>query len=202
MGGQGSGRWYQGGKDVTSDYCSLDVKRLQRDNLLIPGRSFVWNWYVNNEKTSSIQVQTQEDRIILDYRHQKANEEWKSLHYPVMLSWTACHYGSQRAWFICPANGCGRRVALLYLGGSGIFACRHCYQLAYACQREASYDRTTRRADRIRKQLGWEPGIFNGKRCKPKGMHWKTYQKLVMSHDDFVHASLIELSHRVEIMKK
>jgi hypothetical protein len=119
-----------------------------------------------------------------------------------MLSWTACHYGGKRAWFICPAKGCGQRVALLYLGGSGIFACRHCYQLAYACQREVSYDRATRRADKIRKQLEWEPGILNGKGFKPKGMHWKTYQKLVMSHNDFVHASLVELSRKIGIMEK
>lgn len=201
MGGQGSGRFFQGGKDVTSDYRALDVKQLQRDGWLLPGISFVWNWYANDEKIASIQIQTQEDRIILDYRHQKGNEEWKSLHYPVMLSWTACHYGGQRAWFVCPAKGCGQRVALLYLGESGVFACRHCYQLAYACQREVSYERTTRRANRIRKQLGWEPGIFNGKGDKPKGMHWKTYQKLVMSHDEYVHASLVELSRKIGIMK-
>ena len=38
------------------------------------------------------------------------------------------------AAFICPAAGCGRRVAILYRGG--IFACRHCYRLAYASSRE------------------------------------------------------------------
>jgi hypothetical protein len=37
-------------------------------------------------------------------------------------------------WFICPAVGCGRCVAILY--GGGIFACRHCYRLAYASSRE------------------------------------------------------------------
>jgi hypothetical protein len=51
-------------------------------------------------------------------------------------------------------------------------------------------------------KLEWKPGILNDKGCKPKGMHWKTYQKLVTSHDDFVHASLVELSHRIGIMKK
>lgn len=31
-------------------------------------------------------------------------------------------WGEERVWLLCPAHGCGRRVALLYIGGSGIFA--------------------------------------------------------------------------------
>ena len=73
---------------------------------------------------------------------------------------TPCNLGGSRAWFICPAVGCGRRVAILY--GGGIFACRHCYQLAYASAREDVCDRAARRADRLRARLGWEPGILNG----------------------------------------
>jgi hypothetical protein len=34
------------------------------------------------------------------------------------------------------------------------------------------------RADKLRKRLGWEAGILNGDGGKPKGMHWKTYQRL------------------------
>ena len=43
MGGFGSGRG-QGGKDTTSDMRALDIRRLQRDGLLTPGRAFGWNW--------------------------------------------------------------------------------------------------------------------------------------------------------------
>jgi hypothetical protein len=49
MGGFGSGRG-QSGKDTTSDYRALDVRRLQRDGLLTPGRSFGWNWTRNGER--------------------------------------------------------------------------------------------------------------------------------------------------------
>jgi hypothetical protein len=66
-----------------------------------------------------------------------------------------------RAWFICPAVGCGRRVAILY--GGSIFACRHCYQFAHASSREDAGDRATRRADKLRARLDWEPGILNGR---------------------------------------
>jgi hypothetical protein len=85
--------------------------------------------------------------------------------------------------------GCGRRVAILY--GGGIFACRHCHQLAYSSQRETFDDRAARRADKIRERLAWEPGILNGRGWKkPKGMHWHTFEKLTAKHEALVQESL------------
>ena len=90
-------------------------------------------------------------------------------------------------------------MAILYLGGS-IFACRHCYQLAYQCQREAGYDRAARKADRIRDKLGWEPGILNGNGWKPKGIHWKTFEQLTAQHDAFVQTSLAGIAVRFNLL--
>ena len=64
MGGMGSGRRYQGGKDTTSDMRALDVRRLQRDGLLTPGRAFGWNWSRNGETVASIQMRTEDDRVM------------------------------------------------------------------------------------------------------------------------------------------
>ena len=189
MGGWGSGRG-QSGKDTTSDYRALDVRRLQRDGLLTPGRSFGWNWTRDGETVASIQVRAETDRIILNYRHKSGSSDWQPMDYPVRLAWTDCTLGGRRAWLLCPARGCGRRVALLYIGSSGIFACRHCYKLAYASQRETGDDRAARRADRIRDRLGWEAGILNGEGDKPKGMHWRTFERLHAAHNEFVNASL------------
>jgi hypothetical protein len=60
MGGFGSGRG-QGGKDTTSDMRPLDIRRLQRDGLLTPGRFFGWNWLRNGETVASIQMRTEAD---------------------------------------------------------------------------------------------------------------------------------------------
>lgn len=197
MGGPGSGRrGHFGAADCTKDFRRLDVRRWQRDGFLTPGRAFGWQWAREGERVAFIDVRTEIDRVILSYRHRSGGGDWKSEEYPVRLDWTPCTYGGRRAWFQCLAQGCGRRVAILYLGSAGIFACRHCYRLAYACQREGDDDRATRRADRIRARLGWETGILNGSGSKPKGMHWHTFHRLVGEHDAFVGVSLASMARR------
>ena len=80
--------------------------------------------------------------------------------------------GGDRQWLICPH--CARRVAVVYGLGSG-FLCRHCYGLPYSSQSEGGIDRMIRKARKIRKQIENENDYFE----KPKGMHWKTYNRLV-----------------------
>ncbi len=201
MGGMGSGRRDQGGKDTTDDCRALDVRLFQRDGVLVAGHSFTTSWMRNGKAIASIQVRTEADRVILDYRHQRGGGEWKSQNYPVRIEWTPCNYGGTRAWFRCPAQGCGRRVAKLYLGGT-IFACRHCYRLAYASQRENHDDRATRRADTLRERLGWEPGILNGEGGKPKGMHWRTFERLKAEHDAFVRVLLAGMAERFGLVSR
>lgn len=188
MGGFGSGA--SKGYGLTSDHRSIDVRRLAREGLLTPGHAFAWRWSRDGEEVASIQIRTEAERLILHYRHRRDGGDWQPMEYAVDLEWTSLHFGGRRAWFVCPAVGCGRRVALLYLGGSGIFACRRCYRLAYPVERETETDRAARRADTIRRRLGWEPGILNGNGWKPKGMHWRTYDRLVLEHDRHVQTAL------------
>jgi len=200
MGGTGSGRkWYFDSKETTDDYRRLDIRRWQRDCLLEASKAFSWQWSRNGETIASINVIMERDRVILTYRHKRGDEEWKDECYPVRIERTPCHYGGSRAWFICPARECSRRVAILYSGG--IFACRHCYRLAYPSQRENPYDLDARRADKIRNRLNWEPGILNSSGEKPKGMHWRTYKKLVREHDASVEKSLAGMAKRLGILK-
>jgi Zn-finger protein len=199
MGGMGSGRqWYLGAKDTTDDYRSIDVRRWKRDGLLVPDQVFGWQWSRHNKVVASIRVVTQSDRLILIYRHRAQGKDWTDESYPVYLDWTDCNMGGQRPWFVCPAKGCGKRVAILY--GGGIFACRKCHQLNYPSQREDLDDRACRRADKIRDKLGWEPGILNGYGMKPKGMHMSTFLKLCKQHNAFVEISLREMNKRFRLL--
>lgn len=195
MGGIGSGRYrYSNANDTTNKHRTIDIRRWQRDDLIKPGHSFSWQWIRGGEVISSIHVSVEMNCVTFDYRHHNGKDDWKELNYPVMLNWTACNLGGQRPWFICPSADCDRRVAILYSGN--IFACRHCYRLAYQSQRENFGDRATRKAEKIRARLGWKAGILNDEGLKPKGMHWRTFQRLYFEHHDLVLLSLADAAAR------
>ena len=107
--------------------------------------------------------------------------EWQNVEQPTQIVWMPCRFGGARPYFVCPGivNGivCSRWVTKLY-GAGRYFLCRHCYQLAYASQREDRYDRALRRANNIRVRLGGEPGVASAFPTRPKGMHRETYERL------------------------
>lgn len=191
MGGFGSGRW-QRGKDTTADMRALDVRRIHRKGLLTPSQAFNWRWSRNGEEMGFIYIRSELGRVTLHYKSREYGGEWQRMSYPVLLDWTPCNFGGLRPWFLCPI--CGRRVAILY--GGAIFACRHCHQLVYQCQQETYRDPATRRADKIRDRLGWESGILNSNGEKPKGMHWRTFERLRAEHDALVQSALLGIVKR------
>lgn len=178
----------------------LDVRRLARCGVLRPDFYGRWQWLLRDKVVASINIRTEPDRVILTYRHQSRGSDWKDERYPVELSWSRCNLGGRRPWFICPASGCGRRVAVLYSGR--IFACRHCHRLAYASTRESPGDRAARKADRIRVRLGWEPGFLNGDGVKPKWMRWRTFSRFKQEHDQLVGRSCAEISHKLRLIRE
>ena len=192
MGGFGSGRRLQS-MNTTNDYQQLDVRQLQRNGFLKPGRFFSRQWKSGNKIITTINAHSEINKITLSYKQRSNGKEWKDVSYPVGLDWTWCNYGDWRAWFLCP--GCDRRVAILY--GGVTFACRHCYKLAYPCQRETALDRVIRRGNRIRRQLGWEEGILNLPDGKPKGMHWQTFERLTHQHNMLLITSLDGMSQQL-----
>lgn len=176
------------GYDITAAYRSLDVRDLHRRGMLEPGLSYGWQWLRDGRVLASVGIATDQDRLTLNYSHHPHGGEPVKHAYPVGLERTPCGYGGSRPWFACP--DCGRRVALIYLGRHGRFACRHCLRLNYKCQRESDADRLLRRAEAIRRQLGWPPGIANAPTGKPSRMTWRRYGRLVAEHDRLANAAL------------
>jgi len=58
------------------------------------------------------------------------------------------------------------------------------------------------RRNHLRQRLGWRPGIINRESGKPKGMHWRTFQRLTAVHDACAEVSLAGLARWLEAMKK
>ena len=197
MGGSGSGRSSScGGKRNTSNSMPLDIRKITRKGLLMPGSSFNWQWLVNDRQVAGISIRVDLQSMALSYRIQSTGEVVEQT---VQTQTSPCHLGGQRHWFTCPQ--CSKRVAVLYAPGQ-YFACRLCGGLGYATQKEGVGDRASTKADKLRKRLGWPAGILNGDGCRPKGMHWVTHQRLKSNHDALVQVSLYHISRKLGFLHK
>lgn len=175
MGGFGSGSWSRfDSKTLAEDCLSIDVRQLNRKGCLEPGQRLSWKW----QNGGNITIATKPGAIELFYGISRNGQPREDVHIEVPLSWSSCNYGRERPWFICPGKGCGRRVAKLYLAGK-YFLCRHCHDLAYSSQREGKEFRSLNKARKIYRSLGVNNCNDLFITSKPKGMHWKTYEKLV-----------------------
>ncbi len=201
MGGFGSGRSSSySGKNKTEDSLPLDIRKLQRTNCLIPGRSLRWEWSVNDKTVSSIRLKVEADHVILAYRQMPQGErEWLDVEQSLYMDHTSCTYGGTRHWWLCPF--CGRRVAVLY-NNDKHYACRNCHRLTYTSQVENTYDRALRQAQKIRKLLGGTVNMMESFPAKPKGMRWKTYWRLHAEHDALDKVTLVGLARWVGKLEK
>jgi len=180
-------RPYGTGRATCESCISIDVRRWYREGRLHAGQHFSCSWTCGGEPSGNISVRTEVNATILLYRSRRwGDTEWKSVEQRVPITWSACHLGGRRPWFICsvcsPGRYCGRRVALLYCAGD-LFACRRCYNLAYASQHEALCHRGLGKAQKIRMRLGGSASMIEPFPDKPKGMHWRTYDRLRHAHD-------------------
>jgi hypothetical protein len=192
MGGSGSGRrWYR--KATTSNYHQLDVRDWRRAGWL--GRPFFFcHWWKVEIGASTRSVP---DVVLLYRRNEQSRQRIPDR---VRLEWTPCNYGGSRPWFLCPQRGCGRRVAILYVGST--LACRHCRQLAYDSQQDSGFRRLVRRARAIRLKLGGSPSLMDPFPGKPNGMHWRTYRRLrgkAFGRDGLFMAALDGWLNRLEV---
>jgi len=195
MGGPGSGRRSNyNGKPETNDSMPLDIRKITRKGLLVPGNGFSWHWLVNDRQVASISIRVDFLGMALSYSLKSTGEVVEQR---VRTQTTPCHLGGQRHWFTCPR--CSKRVAVLYAPGR-YFACRQCGGLGYATQKEGAGDRASTKANKLRKRLGWQAGILNGSVGKPNGMHWKTYLQLKSHHDALLQISLQDMGQKLGLL--
>jgi hypothetical protein len=181
MGGFGSGRPSGSGRQKVEACRAIDVNRLHKTGCLSIGWSGGWQWTRDGERVAWIGLRTEADRLHLTYRVRIGAGKWEDVAETVRIVRVPCRFGCVRPYFICPgvvnSITCGRRVAKLH-GPGRYFLCRHCYRLAHASRSEGAWDRSLRRANKIRQRLGGEPSMVAAFPKKPKGMWRRTYERL------------------------
>jgi len=139
--------------------------------------------------------------VLLFRRRSGPSAEWEDVEEPVEFAWTPCNFGGERPWFICPGAGCGQRVAVLY-GPGRYFLCRHCYDLSYQSQRDTKMYWALHRAQDIRRRLGGSANMMEPFPEKPKGIHWKTYERHMWEHHEAEMEQLTEMREWLDKFEK
>jgi hypothetical protein len=97
-----TGRWRHGGP-ICETCPSIDVRRWQREERLLPGQSFEVAWGYDGERWASIRVHAEWEAVVLMFRVQRA-EGSEDIQQRVPLTWTPCHLGGTRPWFRCSVH--------------------------------------------------------------------------------------------------
>ena len=168
MGGYGSGRRSDNPK--IEDCNSIDANQLQGDGCLKNGWNGTMTWSRNGVKISSIIMRASTESLHLSY----FTEEYGTVSQSVTIERLPCRFGGSRAYFRCK---CNKRVVKLYAAGKH-FLCRHCYHLPYSSKNEGHWDRALRQRNKRRRRLSRNVGLEAYVAQKPKGMWWRTYQRL------------------------
>lgn len=141
-----------------------------------------------------------DDSVVLEYRIRVGGADWRDLRQELPLDRTPCvALGGKQVWFRCPC--CGRRAALVYLNGYQGFVCRLCTGAIYRSQTEDKEARLTRKLRRIRARIGAQGAdeqspIWN--HPKPKGMHWKTFERVLDQAEEARIRSVEEWNRKFE----
>ncbi len=197
MGGSGSGSWYRwDSKDTIESQRRLDIRWMKKQGYLRAGKFGFLSWSRRGEQTGVISFRVEQDQIMLNYRQRPRGGEWEDVEEIVRFDRTTCNYGGYRMWFLCPR--CWQRVAVLY-GVGKYFLCRHCYELTYASQQESRPYRLLEKARKIRQRLGGSGDMTDLFPWKPKGVHWKTYNKLREESEQAKNLSWLLMGQRLGI---
>jgi hypothetical protein len=167
---------------IESALC-LSVGSLLRAGALLAGAKTSGNWQWNRDGkqvacigySATLTLDDGELRLSYTFKH---NGESKDIICMIRLSSLPLTYGGRRWYMHCPYTG--RRALKLYkFGGIEKFCSRTAIrpQPTYASQRTGGSDRIIAQRWELRRKMGDEFSDLFGEPYKPKGMHWRTFQR-------------------------
>jgi|GEM_PF-531452 len=172
-------------RPLTTSFPSIDTADLHSEQLLDPGAVGLIAWETDGE-SGWCTVNTVCRDEILELKIEIS--EVGVSHIDLLLELDPCRFGGHRKWLICPC--CGERARVLYISDTWLrldwIACRGCAGLAYPSNRMRRFQRLERRAERISELLDWNK---NDEPCRPKGMHHRTFHRLVEEYVELTDAA-------------
>lgn len=171
-------------KNITTQLISLDVSELPCAATELP-LTVTKYWERRGRVVGCVDCTISVSQVCLDHVQVDGRRGSTS----IALTTTRPHFGGKRRWFVCP--NCGRRCSKVYLRSS--FVCRTCAKAVYPSQYAYLRVAGEAKAKTARSRLGIQANFGIVDAQKPKGMHWKTYQKLEqliwdadIAFDDFI----------------
>jgi hypothetical protein len=152
----------------------IDVNALHRKGCFADSRrEFPITWSIGGRTTDVVIASS--DRWDMELRYYSDNKN-EPVRLNIPITWTECALGGSRPWFKC---ACGRRVGTLFERHQ-FYVCRTCRGSIYEAQQfsRKRRERTSFPGFRIRERLGGRPNLLDPFPTKPKGLHWRTYNRL------------------------
>lgn len=175
MGGFGSGG-HNKKRSHLEGQPRLSARLLKQRGLLADGLNASMTWHDNwGRQTAAIEVEGGGQQVTLSYSVRTNDRSpWRKVVEPVRILRLPRAFGGEQVFLACP--GCHRRVMSIALC-VGNFRCRACHGLTYASSQESKVDRAMRRANKLRRRLGCEPGL-EAAYWRPKHMRWRTFERI------------------------
>jgi hypothetical protein len=160
------------------DGLKLDLNKLIRDGLARPGfycRSPIrWTRTRDGAEVASASIAVK----MLGEASGWFSLEIDGYRQEIALESRPRHFGGRQWYFVCPSRGCLVSVLWRPYGGRA-FASRQAWgrRVAYGSQFETPHDRALTRAQNGRRRLGGSASLADFHPARPKGMHWRTYER-------------------------
>jgi hypothetical protein len=109
----------------------------------------------------------------LNYKYRSAGEdEWRDVNELIPFAYTDQHFGGGRRWFQCKRSRrlCAVEGRSTAVGSAGTSPTKRSMKMPAAAQ--------ISKAQKLRKRLGGSECTDDPFPDKPKGMHWRTYERL------------------------
>lgn len=161
----------------------LNLNRLMRQGFLSPGawsgpRLLTWSYIYTRERVASVWLSSDLSCPFNAW----VKIEYEGSSQTIYLTRQDRHFGGGQWYFVCPRTNAYCSVLWLPPGAT-FFASRKHWgrRVAYGSQFQARHDRALSQAQTIRYRLAGADfaGIDEFDPPKPKGMRWRTYDRLI-----------------------